>query len=198
MLPKRAHDDYLDSRQGWHLAGPASWSPSRGLGGPGPLQMGGTLAITWSSLNQGADPRPREGKAHTQAHDWPCKEWVPGRGLLTPTPPPSSPARQSEEGGPLPAASCPSSSCAHCEERFHSTTPQVPGPQGTGLGDNLSLQNLAKKRVNEEFMAEATPSKKQDVLLSWALMTLFTSVTCMVHSLPMFWIFQSFHILLPV
>ena len=40
----------------------------------------------------------------------------------------------------------------------------------------ICLQNLAKKRVSEEFMTETAHSKRQDVIPSWVLMTLFISV----------------------
>lgn len=73
----------------------------------------------------------------------------------------------------------------------------MPGPQGTG-SEMICLQNLAKERVSEGFMAEPTPAERLDVIPFWVLMTLFISITSIENNntlflvYPMFCIFKNF------
>ena len=79
----------------------------------------------------------------------------------------------------------------------------MPGPQGTGL-EMICLQNAAKERVSEGFMAEPTRSERLDDIPFWVLMTLFIFITSIENNntlflvYPRLCIFKSFHSLLPI
>lgn len=79
----------------------------------------------------------------------------------------------------------------------------MPGSQGTRL-EMICLQNVAKERVSEGFMAEPTRSQRLDDIPFWVLMTLFISITSIENNntlflvYPTLCIFKSFHSLLPI